>query len=408
MRNPLSRLIRKSERTLWFFMAIGCAVAFSSAAASDIRVEVEGAGETIAEARLDAIQQALQRAVRQLVIADRIIEDGTVAMDRILSTFNGHISGFELLDRAVAEDGSVIIRASIAVSTDSIENFLSYRSGRSARLDGESLFAEVQRSREQLQVVEAIFRRTFDSYPTSAILFKPEAINAQPNGRVQIVLRVHHSDDWFRMARESLGAVAANSWWTNPDRPPDDSSICIVGAKSRRGSTLQGRPDAICYQLPPITAVQQLTRRGFFGGQDIAIFWSVLDVQGEPVMRNSLGCGIRNREPGELEQWAIRFGGSFTLFNQKVLGRPPNQFNIPIIGPDEDWNFAIETDDREVNLSEAAHVIAMVVVRAPDSGGWHSPRADWRWRTGPFSAPMTNAETCEYLRTWHAPVLSAR
>jgi hypothetical protein len=59
---------------------------FAKAETPSIEVSVTGTGPTYEEAKADTVKKALQLALKQLVIVDRIVSENEVVRDRVLST----------------------------------------------------------------------------------------------------------------------------------------------------------------------------------------------------------------------------------------------------------------------------------------------------------------------------------
>src|SRR5262245_8078191 len=64
------------------------------AASPDLTVSVTGTGATIDDAKTDAIRRALQRTMKQLVVVDRIVNQDTMLLNKVMSTMNGYIETF--------------------------------------------------------------------------------------------------------------------------------------------------------------------------------------------------------------------------------------------------------------------------------------------------------------------------
>ncbi|MGH9550251.1 MAG: hypothetical protein ACRD3W_12795, partial [Terriglobales bacterium] len=94
----------------------------------NITVVVTGDGASIDEAKTDAIRQALQQSMRQLVIAERTIRGNSILRDKVMSTMNGYIDRFQQRDLKKIGSG-YSVTAEITVSASRIENFLGVTTG---------------------------------------------------------------------------------------------------------------------------------------------------------------------------------------------------------------------------------------------------------------------------------------
>jgi len=128
-------------------------------------VEVEASGASMEEARRNAVRAALQMTLEQLVLADRKIENGQLVRERLLSTVNGFIQGFEVI-QLLEREPEYLIRARVTVAKADIENYVDYL-GASKRsgIDGESIFGEIARRKMQASSLRRILRRLVKGVP---------------------------------------------------------------------------------------------------------------------------------------------------------------------------------------------------------------------------------------------------
>jgi type IV secretory pathway TrbF-like protein len=80
----------------------------------DKTVRVLGHGVNVSEARQDAIRQALQETMKQLVVVDRAVSADAIIRDKVLSTMNGYVEHFSEI-KIVKEDGNVTVEADVTV-----------------------------------------------------------------------------------------------------------------------------------------------------------------------------------------------------------------------------------------------------------------------------------------------------
>lgn len=133
-----------------------------------VTVQVTGQGETRSEARLDAIRQATQYATKQLVVAERLIEDDKVVLDRIYSTMNGFVEDFDILSEG-EKNGIYELSAEVSISRTRIGNFVRTSSG-TVQIVGGSIFAERQRLIEQNRVHEEMLAALFRRFPQDVLI----------------------------------------------------------------------------------------------------------------------------------------------------------------------------------------------------------------------------------------------
>jgi hypothetical protein len=157
---------------------IASTLAFSAHASDNVAVSVKGTGPSIDEARTDAIRQALQQTIAQLVIVERAIKNDEVLRDSVISTMNGYVDKFH--ERQVGKDADgFVVEADVTVSTSRIENFIGVATGGSVSFDGSSLLAEANREAAQRKARGEIFDRLFRGFPSETLDVKITAI--KPN-----------------------------------------------------------------------------------------------------------------------------------------------------------------------------------------------------------------------------------
>jgi len=156
----------------------GAFLHLAHAQSPNVTVSVTGSGASIDEAKADTIRQALQQTMIQLVVVDRAISGNTILRDKIMSTMNGYIEKFQQREIKRSEKGYEFT-AEITVSASRIENFIGITTGGAGPIEGESLLAEQNTRRAQIQggqlQVQArgeIFDRMFRGFPSDAIDIK--------------------------------------------------------------------------------------------------------------------------------------------------------------------------------------------------------------------------------------------
>src|SRR5690606_4701239 len=112
----LSSATSRCVTTLSLLAALLVTPLFAQDRTGQVTREVVGEGATLQEARSNAIRQAMQASISQLVVADRTVSDDQILEDRVISTMKGFVDRVEELD--VSKEGSLIrVRSRITVST---------------------------------------------------------------------------------------------------------------------------------------------------------------------------------------------------------------------------------------------------------------------------------------------------
>ncbi len=87
-----------------------------------VSVEVTGGGQTAYSAQQDAVRRAMQMVIKQLVIAERKIENDQIVMDRVISSMSGYVEEFRVL-KETSSESSISIKAVVTISVQPIVNF---------------------------------------------------------------------------------------------------------------------------------------------------------------------------------------------------------------------------------------------------------------------------------------------
>lgn len=199
-------------KRLCFFLAILLLASHNLVMASTAStLEVEGFGDSIGEARMDAIRNALNQTVRQLIITDRRIENQELVLDRVLTTANGFISNFRLLESHLLEGGTVRIRAKVTVATRQIENFIAYGDFDSSTVDGESLFAEAQRQQMQTRMATQILNRALSGYPAYAHDIELKSIRPRSGSSFEMTIDIQPVSSFFESLKQTIAAISVDT-----------------------------------------------------------------------------------------------------------------------------------------------------------------------------------------------------
>lgn len=193
---------------------------------SNFTVTVTGTGSTYEEAKSDAVKNALQYTLKQLVIVDRIVNENEVLRDRVLSTSNGYVEKF--LEKHTNETSlGYSVEAEVTISATRIENFLGVVTSGGGEFNGSLLSQEMQKQAAQLKAMNAqgiargeIFDRLFENYPTDAIELKLLKINISPTNPNILILDIERSykTSFVRVLEETLSALSLHEceWSYDP------------------------------------------------------------------------------------------------------------------------------------------------------------------------------------------------
>jgi hypothetical protein len=196
--------------------------ALSVFAQGEVQVRVTGRGESEWSARNDAIRQALQQAMSQLVIADRVISDDKVLRDTVMSTMNGFVDRVEPI-RTYKDGNEIVTELNVGVSKTRIENFLGGSTGASASVRGSDLSAGLQGELLSRTARAQILWRLFAGYPGKAIEIKVEKIGLSEQDPNLIIVDYSFSTDKAFLSSLKQGLKALGRAPT-PSRPKKESA----------------------------------------------------------------------------------------------------------------------------------------------------------------------------------------
>ena len=198
---------------LWLTLASN---ALADDVAETVTVDVTGFGSTYDAAKADAVKKALQLALSQLVIVDRIVSENEVLRDRVISTSNGYVDRY--LEKSLSSDElGFSVEAEVTVSATRIQNFLGVVIGGGGEVTGSVLGVEIQRRlaqqaalEKQAEARQQIFERIFENYPLTAVNIELKEINISPrNSKVLILdLEQTYKQEFIQALEETLEALA--------------------------------------------------------------------------------------------------------------------------------------------------------------------------------------------------------
>jgi len=197
---------------------------------SSTAVEVTGVGKTKWNAQSDAIRQALEQTMKQLVIADRAIKNDEIIKDQVLSTLNGFVERFEVLQERFA-DGEYQLDSRVTVSPTNISNYIATggKPGKSVAADGTTMLAEINALKEKASRNAAIARRILEGMPFNAVtarIIPP----LKPNPRdetVTVTVGIRLDPDFIKTLNQTLVAVVKTQDKPGSDFP--DGAIFLDG-----------------------------------------------------------------------------------------------------------------------------------------------------------------------------------
>jgi hypothetical protein len=234
----------------------------SSASTLIAPVIVTGEGSSFWDAREDCVRQALQQSLPQLVIADRRIEDDKVVRDSVLSTMNGFVESFRVLEQSEAK-GSIRLKAEVQISESDIENFVLASGKGGARINSDSILGEISRDDLARTSRSEILRRLFEGFPTQAFDVRVKKVELDPEQRGQVIatVEVQLNKQFVKNLKSGLRVLGMSG--DSDSRRPEQLTVCFAS------STGAYREMMDCTATEIDSSALQL--RKYNGGQDDSI-----------------------------------------------------------------------------------------------------------------------------------------
>jgi len=135
---------------------------------SEQRVEVRAEGIDFASARNEAVRQAVQRVLPQVVTANRRIQNDRIVVDEVQSSLNGHVRHIEVLDTGPSPTG-VWVRLTVTVSPQAVANYLDPAPPKGAQFSGQTLSGEQGREAQAREFRAQHVRHLLQGFPAHAL-----------------------------------------------------------------------------------------------------------------------------------------------------------------------------------------------------------------------------------------------
>ena len=207
---PFARIVAGLALGLALLQPVGrAAMAQSGEQPAARAVEVTGRGESKWAAREDAIRQALQQVVTQMVIADREVRVDELVRDDVRSTLNGYVERFELLGQEVVGEEHVV-KARITVSPTRVAASIgSKRIAPLQAIDGEGIGAAVVAKRLKDSTTAVMIARLLEGFPNQAIHARLRGVKVDVEREtVRIQYEMGVAGDFIDQLRAGFEALA--------------------------------------------------------------------------------------------------------------------------------------------------------------------------------------------------------
>jgi hypothetical protein len=331
----------------------------SFAESPDITVRVTGRGQTPSAAKADAVRNALQYTLKQLVVADRQISGDAVVRDRVFSTVNGYIEAYQEISSSV-RDGQHEIEAQVIVSASRIENFLGLVAGGGGEIKGTLLSRELQRSGAEASVAllqkkarGEIFDRSLETFPWSAFQIELQRVDVRKDGgsdKLILTFRQRYDPAFVATFFETSAALAAAKC-----RPTEDVTSDRVLKDCIREHNFQADPGTVVCFVTNQKKQCLLLEEGDYCDRcnevniEGMLFGRFIDQVGANATRATECLAL------ETGKWTGTSG--YRLFERTRIGGGGLRIEI---NADEVSEFAVSIDPSNVDVDRAAYFVGAI------------------------------------------------
>jgi hypothetical protein len=228
----------------WFFVGL---ILWSSYAESGTRVQVEGHGNNIDQAKQHGFRNAIEQVVGQVIISDQEVKGDQLTKDFIGGYSAGYVDDFEILETR-QEGNETFVKMNVAVASSKIAQRMISSGNKSLIVEGERLQAQIDTQLDQRNRGDHLIAEVLTSYPYNAYVVNSGmteiGLGARREVYIDVPYEVHWSRFWLEALNETLGVIALDSKGCNSWIVKQDNKIRLSA-----GSGLLGRSrDTPCGQ----------------------------------------------------------------------------------------------------------------------------------------------------------------
>ena len=177
----------------------------------EVQVEVRAEGPDFASARNEAVRQAVQKVLPQVVTADRRIQNDRIVLDEVQSSLNGHVRHIEVLDSGPSPNG-VWVRLAVTVGPQAVGNYLNPTAPQAARFSGQALSGEQAREAQAREFREQHVRHLLQGFPAQALQVAVQSIRPADRapGGLQLQVAYQLQPAFLQRLQQGLQDIACD------------------------------------------------------------------------------------------------------------------------------------------------------------------------------------------------------
>lgn len=198
---------------------------WSSSAISATRLQVEGHGNNIDQAKQNAFRSAIEKVVGQVIISDQEVRGDQLTKDFIGGYSAGYVDDFEILETR-QEGNEIIVKMNVAVSSSKIAQRMMSSGNKSLIIEGQRLQAQIDTQLDQRNRGDQLIAEVLTSYPYNAYVVNSGQTDIGLNNRrevyVDVPYEIHWSKFWLEGFNEALNVIAVDNktcsnWFVKQD-----------------------------------------------------------------------------------------------------------------------------------------------------------------------------------------------
>ena len=220
------------------WLAVGLLLA-SSVCHANTRLQVEGHGPSLEQAKQNGFRLAIEQAVGQVIVSDQEVSGDQLTKDFIGGYSAGYVDAFEILDTH-QEGSEIILRMNVAVSSSKIAQRMLSSGNKDLMLEGQRLQAQIDTELDQRARGDQLIADVLSSYPYNAYVVNSGqtdiGIDQRRETYIDIPYEIHWSKFWIEAIDEALGVIAVDSKNCNSWVKRQDDRIRLTAANGLLGN----------------------------------------------------------------------------------------------------------------------------------------------------------------------------
>jgi hypothetical protein len=179
----------------WFALGL---LFVSTCAYANTRIQVEGHGVTVDQAKQNGFRNAIEQVVGQVIVGDQEVRGDQLTKDWIGGYSAGYVDDFEILE--TRQEGNVIfVKMNVAVASSKIAQRMMSSGNKSLIIIGERLQAQIDTQLDQRNRGDQLIAQVLTSYPYNAYVVNSGQIEIVLGVRREVYVDVPYEIHWSRV-----------------------------------------------------------------------------------------------------------------------------------------------------------------------------------------------------------------